>query len=48
MRVATDEDETVVSVVEVVRIPVVAVQPQLVVVVIDRENVAVAVRVGHV
>jgi len=48
MRFATDEDEAVVSIVDVVRMPVVPVQPQLVVVVVNGEDVQVAVRVGCV
>ena len=44
-RVATDEDEAVVSIPMVIRIAVVAVEPQLVLVVFDVEHVEVAVRV---
>ena len=43
-----DEHETVVAIPEVVRVAVVAIQPQVVVVTLNVEDVEVAIRVGYV
>jgi len=47
-RVATDEDEAVVTIPEVVRVTVVATQPATIVVVFNVEHLEVAVRVRDV
>ena len=44
-KVATDEDEAIISIPEVVRVAVVAVEPAIIVVVFDIEHIEVAVRV---
>ena len=45
-RVATDEYEPVVSIVEVVRIGIVGIEPQTIVIVFDSEGVEVAIRIA--
>ncbi|HAJ44491.1 hypothetical protein A3K33_03145 [Candidatus Azambacteria bacterium RIFOXYC1_FULL_41_20] len=44
----TDKNEAVVVIPEIVRVTVVAVQPQIIVIMFNLENVEVAIRVGNI